>query len=87
MPASAARPGVGETASLPGRESFEDRIEISDDLFLAANHLAVTTIESPNSATRSDVDVMNAFSFQFARAPDVVDVVGISAVDNDVACS
>src|ERR1044072_9047377 len=37
----------------PRRESFEDGIEISNDVFLAANHLAVTTIQSPNHPARS----------------------------------
>jgi hypothetical protein len=67
------------------RESFEDGIEISNDVFLAANHLAVTTIESPNSTACPHVDIMNAFSFEFVRATNVVDVIRVSAVDDDVS--
>ncbi len=41
-----------------GRERLEDRIEKRDHIFLAANHLAITALESPHAATRSNVNIM-----------------------------
>jgi hypothetical protein len=52
---------------------------------LAADHHAVAAIEAPDAAARADVDIVDALGFQFLRAPDVVDAIGIAAVDQDVA--
>src|ERR1700750_3252159 len=46
------------------RERLEDRIEMSDNVLLTTDHLAVTALGSPNTTARSDVDVMNTFSAQ-----------------------
>jgi hypothetical protein len=45
------------------RKRFEDRIEMSNDFRLAANHLAVAAFESPHAAARADVNVMNSLVF------------------------
>src|SRR5262245_20546413 len=71
----------------PGSERFEDRIQISHHFFLSTNHLAVTAFQTPDSSTRSDVHVVNAFGFQFTSAPDVVDIKRVSTVDYDIARS
>src|SRR5215212_4040755 len=52
---------------------------------LTADHLAVTAIESPNTAARSHVDVMNTSIAQLASATNVVNVIGVAAVDDYVA--
>ena len=52
---------------------------------LAADHHAVAALQSPDAAARADVDIVDSLRAQFLRAPDVVDVVGIAAVDEDVA--
>src|SRR5262245_13673560 len=54
---------------------------------LASDHLAIAALESPDSATRPDVDVMNSFRFQFASTSNIVDVEGVAAVDDDVVRS
>src|SRR6516165_4022856 len=67
------------------RERREDRVETFDYLRLAADHHAIAALEPPHTAAGPDIDIMDAFSRQLLRAPDVVDVVGIAAVDQDVA--
>ncbi len=56
-----------------------------DDVVFAANHLAVAAIESPNSAAGADIHVVNSFRLQFFGAANVVNVVGVAAVDQDIA--
>src|SRR5690349_20567248 len=58
---------------------------MSNNVLLTTDHLAVTTFESPNTATRSYVDVMNSFRAQLVSATNVVDVIRIPAVDDHVA--
>ncbi len=68
-----------------GRQRREDRIEVLDDLLLAADHHAVAALQAPDAAAGSDVHVVDSLCGKFLRPPDVVDVVGIAAVDEDVA--
>src|SRR6185369_16906423 len=68
------------------REGREDWIEMSNHLRLAANHHAVASLQPPHTATRANVDVMNALRRQFFGAPNVVDVIRIPTVDENVFC-
>jgi hypothetical protein len=68
-----------------GRERLEDRVEMPHDVVLAADHLAIAALEAPDAAAGADVDVMNALGGEFLGAANVVDVIGIAAVDHDVA--
>jgi hypothetical protein len=68
-----------------GRQLREDRIEVLDRCRLAANHQAVPSLAAPDTAAGPDVHVMDALLRELLRAPDVVDVIGIAAVDEDVA--
>ena len=70
-----------------GRQRREDRIEVLDDIRLATDHQAVAAFPSPDAAAGPDVDVVDATPGELLRAPDVVDVVGIAAVDEDVTTS
>ena len=67
------------------RKRREDRIEMLDHLGLAADHHAVAALQAPDAAAGADVDVVDALGGEFLRAADVVDVVGVAAVDEDVA--
>ena len=67
------------------REAREDGVEVLHHLRLAADHLAVAALASPDAAAGSDVDVVDSPLAEVLRAPDVVDVVGVPAVDEDVA--
>ena len=68
------------------RQRGEDGIEMFDDVLLAANHHAVSALKSPDAAAGAHVDVMDTLRREFLRAPNVVDVIRIAAVDEDVAC-
>src|SRR5262249_49840671 len=48
------------------------------------NHHAVAALEAPHTAAGPDVDVVNLAGREVFRAFDIVDVVGISTVDENV---
>src|SRR5579859_2012594 len=55
-------PRSARNIAAAGRECFENGIEILDDIFFAANHLAVAALEAPNAAAGANVAVVNSFS-------------------------
>jgi hypothetical protein len=57
---------------------------VLDDVFFAADHLAVAAFESPDAAAGADVDIMDAFGREFLGAANVIDVVRITAIEEDV---
>src|SRR5450432_396067 len=67
-----------------GRERFENGVEVLDDGVFATNHLAVATFEPPDSPTGANVNVVDSAWGKFLRAADVVDIVGIAAIDQNV---
>src|SRR5580692_7077119 len=67
------------------RERFEDGVEVFHDVQFSANHLAVPALKSPDAAAGADVAIVDAFCRQFFSAADIINVVGISTVDDDVA--
>src|SRR4029077_6675077 len=67
-------------------QCFEDGIEMFDDVRFATDHLAVAALEPPDAAAGANVNVMQVLGGQFFRAADVINVVGIAAVNNYVAC-
>src|SRR5262249_26903128 len=68
-----------------GRECFEDGIESLHDVVFAADHHAVTAIETPNAAAGADVDVVDTLKSQVLGSANVIDVIRITAIDQDVA--
>src|SRR6516164_156421 len=64
-----------------GRECRENRVETSDHLGLAPDHHAIAALEAPHTATGPDIDIMDSLWRQLLGPPDVVDIVGIAAVD------
>src|SRR5205823_12023608 len=63
----------------------KQRVEMPDNLCFAADHHAVAAFQPPYSAARPDIDIMDPPRRQLLGTPDIVDVVGIAAVDQDVA--
>src|SRR5262249_23345149 len=51
-----------------------------------ADHHAVTPFEAPNTAAGAYIHVVDALRCEFLGAANVVDIVGVSAIDEDVAC-
>src|SRR5260221_581972 len=68
-----------------GRQRFENRVEVFHHFVFAADHLAVAALQSPHAAAGANIDVVNALGLQLFGAANVVDVVGVAAVDQNVA--
>ena len=67
------------------RKRNEDRIEVLHDFDVAADHHAITALKPPDAAARADVDIMNALGCQVLGPANIVDVIGIAAVNENVA--
>src|SRR5437879_1195339 len=52
----------------------------------AANHQTVPAFESPDAPAHARIKVINATRFQRFRAPNIVDVIRVAAVDDYIAC-
>src|SRR5687768_14540303 len=68
-----------------GGERGEDRLEAADGIRIATDHQRVAALEAPDATARADVDVLEAALRHPRRAPKVVAVVRVAAVDYDVA--
>jgi hypothetical protein len=44
-----------------GSQGLEDRIEMRNHVYLAADHHAVASLKTPHTATRTNVDVVDLF--------------------------
>ena len=66
-------------------DGFQNRFEPLDDLLFAADHQTVADLEPPDAAAGAGVDEVQALWFEFFGAPDRILVIGIAAVDDDVA--
>src|SRR2546428_2126725 len=64
----------------------KDWIEVFDYLLLATNHHAVPALQSPDATARSHIYIMDSLRREFLGAPDIVNVIGIAAVDQHVLC-
>ena len=80
-------PRSAGNAAEPGSERLENWVEALDHVLFAADHHAVSALESPNAAAGPDVDVVNAFLADSFRPPHVVFVERIAAVNDGVARS
>src|SRR5208282_6852663 len=66
-------------------ERREDRVETLHDLRLAADHHAVAALQPPHTPAGPDIDIVDLLRRQLLGSADIVDVVGIAAVDQNVA--
>src|SRR5580704_15212878 len=66
------------------RERREYGIEVMDHALLATNHHAITALQSPHSAARPHVHVVNPSRREVFGAPDIIHIIGITAVDEDI---
>src|SRR5262249_3522723 len=58
-----------------GAEGGENGVQLLNHIGFAANHHAVSTFQSPDAATGSDVDIMNAFGGQLPGAAEIINVI------------
>src|SRR5688572_12957393 len=77
----------GCARNLPNARSKrqENRIKSPDRFGLSSNHHTIATLETPDAAARADINVMYLPGSQFPCAPNVVDVIGIAAIDKSVS--
>ena len=75
--------GNGASTASPALPSLRNA---PDYVLLAANHHAVTSIESPDTAAGAHVHVVDSITREFLGASDIVNVIGITAVDQKVLC-
>ncbi|MNC85033.1 hypothetical protein D3C83_06050 [compost metagenome] len=81
----AIEPARRRHGAFAGRERPEEGRQPLDGGGLAADHQAIAAAGAPDAAARPDVHVVHAALAQHPRPADVVLVVGIAAVDHDVA--
>ena len=77
--------GRARDVAAPGRKRGENGIEVLDHIRFAADHHAIAAFQAPDAAAGANVDVMDFPAREFLGAANVVDVVGVAAVDEDVA--
>ena len=68
-------------------QRFENRIEFSDRLFVAAYHHAIAALQSPDTAAGADIDIAYAFFLQRLSAAHIVLKIAITAVNQNVTAS
>src|SRR6185312_15110147 len=78
-------PRCAWNVAAPRRESGENRVEMPHRLRLAADHHAIAALKAPDAAAGADIDIVDALGHELLGSPDIVDVIGIAAVDYDVA--
>ena len=64
---------------------LQDRVDDLDRFFVTAHHQAVAAFQTEDATAGTDVDVMKALLPEPASAPYIVAVVGVAAVNDDVA--
>src|SRR6516165_4176387 len=71
--------------SRTGRQRLEDRIEVPNSRYRSADHHAITALQPPDAATCSDIYVMDSLRGELLGAMNIVDIIRITAIDQDVA--
>ena len=56
-----------------------------NDRGFASDHHAVATFQPPDAAARPDIHIVDAFGSELFSTTDIVDIIGVSAIDEDVA--
>ena len=78
--------GCARNVAPPRRQRAENRVESFHGRRRTADHETIAALQTPHAATRSDIEVINPARREFLRAADIVDVVGIPAIDDAVVC-
>ena len=81
--AAASRRALDVT--LARRDGLEDRLDPIERLVGAADHETVPPLETEHAAASTGIHVMDALRLEFGGTANVVAVVGVAAVDDDVA--
>ena len=68
----------------PWSECLEDWVHTIDSFLVTADHHAVASLQPPDSAARSDVQIVNAGFFEMRAASAIVSEIGITTINNGV---
>src|SRR6476660_5320085 len=68
-----------------GGEGLEDRIQPLHRPVRTADHHAVAALETPHATAGADIYIVDPLLRQFLGTPDVIDVIGVAAVNQSVA--
>jgi hypothetical protein len=66
-------------------DGLQDRVDDLDRFLVTAHHQAIAALQSENPTAGTDVDVMQALLAKLGGPANIVAVVGVAAVDDDVA--
>ena len=66
-------------------DGLQNRVDDLDRFLVTAHHQAVAALQTEDAAAGSDVDVMQALLPKLGGAAYIVAVVGVAAIDDDVA--
>ena len=66
-------------------QSFENRLQVVKGRLVAADHHAVTAVQTPDTAAGAHVNVANAFASHGLGAAHVVLVIGVATINDGVA--
>src|SRR5215469_961828 len=70
-----------------GCKGIKNRVESLYYIVLTADHQAVAPLESPDTPTRPNVEIMNTMLCEFGCAPDIIVVIRIATVNDDITGS
>ena len=79
------RPGVRAIVAGSGSQCCEDGIKLLNYCILTADHHAIPAFESPDTAARADIHIVQVLWREFFRTPDIIDVIRIAPVDDNVS--
>src|SRR5262249_54165209 len=71
-------------ASSSGSQRPEDRVKPLYGLGLTADHQSIAALQAPHSTAHALVEEVNAHRLHCLRAPNVIDIIGVSSIDDDV---
>src|SRR5579864_1347942 len=76
--------GARSSGDSRGKRS-ENRIKPLDDLGLASNHHAVSSLQPPHSSAGSDIHIVDLLRGELLCAAEIINIIGVAAVDKHVA--
>ena len=79
--------GCAWRIAAPRGQRAKDRVESLDNSFGTTNHHAVTTFQTPHATAGAHIHVIDSLFRHPLEAMNVVDVVGIPAINNDITLS
>lgn len=69
----------------PGGKRGENRIKVLNDVFLTPHHQAIATREARDAAAGANIHIMHPVLLQFSGTPHIVTVIGVAAINDDIA--